>query len=39
MVHNLTIDKQYKKWIIELKDKIRTTQIKRIWDSSMQNAQ
>jgi predicted nuclease of restriction endonuclease-like (RecB) superfamily len=28
MVHNLSIDRQYKKWIIELKDKIRTTQIK-----------
>lgn len=28
MVHDLSIDRQYKKWIIGLKDKIRTTQIK-----------
>lgn len=28
MVHNLSIDRQYKKWIIELKGKIRTKQIK-----------
>lgn len=28
MAHNLSVDKQYKKWIVELKDKIRTTQIK-----------
>jgi predicted nuclease of restriction endonuclease-like (RecB) superfamily len=28
MVHDLSIDRQYKKWIIELKGKIRTKQIK-----------
>ncbi len=28
MAQNLSVDKQYKKWIVELKDKIRTTQIK-----------
>jgi hypothetical protein len=28
MAHNLSIDKQYKKWIVELKDKIQTAQIK-----------
>jgi hypothetical protein len=28
MTQNLSVDKQYKKWIVELKDKIRTTQIK-----------
>lgn len=28
MISNLSVDKQYKKWIIELKDKIQTTQIK-----------
>lgn len=28
MAQNLSVDKQYKKWIVELKDRIRTTQIK-----------
>jgi predicted nuclease of restriction endonuclease-like (RecB) superfamily len=28
MVHDLSVDRQYKRWIIELKDKIRTKQIK-----------
>jgi predicted nuclease of restriction endonuclease-like (RecB) superfamily len=28
MTQNLSVDKQYKKWIVDLKDKIRTTQIK-----------
>ena len=28
MVHNLSVDSQYKKWLVELKKKIRTTQIK-----------
>ena len=28
MAQNLSVDKQYEKWIVELKDKIRTTQIK-----------
>jgi len=28
MAQNLSVDKQYKKWVVELKDKIRTTQIK-----------
>ena len=28
MAHHLSVDKEYKKWIVELKDKIRTTQIK-----------
>lgn len=28
MAQNLLVDKQYKKWVVELKDKIRTTQIK-----------
>jgi predicted nuclease of restriction endonuclease-like (RecB) superfamily len=28
MTHNLSVDKQYKKWIVELKDKIQTRQIK-----------
>ena len=28
MAQNLSVDKRYKKWIVELKDKIRTTQIK-----------
>jgi hypothetical protein len=28
MVQNLAVDRQYKKWVIELKNKIHTTQIK-----------
>jgi predicted nuclease of restriction endonuclease-like (RecB) superfamily len=28
MVQNLSVDRQYKKWFVELKDKIRATQIK-----------
>lgn len=28
MAHHLSVDKEYKKWIVELKDRIQTTQIK-----------
>lgn len=35
MAHNLSIDKQYKKWIIELKDKIRTT--RNLYNNNVNN--